>query len=548
MLRTGGQAVVDVLKANAVETVFGMPGVHNLAVYDALLDSGIRHLSARHEQGAAFMADGYARASGDIGVCLCTSGPALLNTATSLGTAYSDSSPVLCVASQIPLDAVGREKGYIHECRDQLACVEAVTGWSGSASTVAAVPELLHEAIVQMRSGRPRPVAVEIPCDVLDAESDIRQSSCVPVDIPRRQPEDTQISAAVDLLSQARRPLIWVGGGMIISGGHDELVGLAEHIQAPVFSTVLGKGAIPGDHPLSAGSAMVHPAAKPLLDSCDCLLAIGTRFTQEETLDWTLPIPESLIHIDIDQNECGRNYRPAVFVHGDARQSLRALNAQMARLPARDEPQRRIEVAEMRNRIVDDCRQIAPQGVQLVETLRDALPRETVVVSDLTLAAYWCRRLLDIFEPRTNIYPWGFCTLGFGVPAAIGAKAARPDRPVVLLSGDGGFQFNNQELAVAVECQLPIVVLLFNNSGYGVLQPQQQLRYGRSLGAELRNPDFVALARAYGAESRQVTRCTDLGPAVQTAVASGQTWVLEITFPVPLPVMEPAMQALHAAQ
>jgi len=544
---TGGQAVVGALRANAVETVFGMPGVHNLAVYDALLDAGIRHVSARHEQGAAFMADGYARASGRIGVCLCTSGPALLNTATALGTAYCDSSPVLCVASQIPLDAIGREKGYIHECRDQLACVDSVTGWTACARTVECVPELLHEAFVRMRTARPRPVAVEIPCDVLDAASEAVSDAIPQAVVSRPEPEDEQISAASDLLSHARRPLIWVGGGVITSGAGDELAWLAEHIQAPVCSTVLGKGALPGDHRLSAGAAMVHPAAKTLFESCDCLLAVGTRFTQEETLDWSLPVPESLIHIDIDAAECGRNYRPAVFVHGDARQSLRALNARLARLPAGDDPDRIAEIADIRNRIIDDCRQTAPQGVRLVETLRDALHRETVVVSDLTLAAYWCRRLLDMYEPRTNIYPWGFCTLGFGVPAAIGAKAARPDRPVVLLSGDGGFQFNNQELAVAVESELPIVVLLFNNNGYGVLKPQQQSRYGRSLGADLNNPDFVALARAYGAQSRQITSCDELGPAIAAAMESGRTWVLEITFSVPLPVMEPAMRALHAA-
>ena len=546
MQMTGGEAVVHALKVHDVDTVFGIPGAHNLALYEALLDAGgIRHIVARHEQGAAFMADGYARASGKVGVCLCTSGPAVLNAVTSLGTAYCDSSPVLCIASEIPSKMIGKEKGFIHECRDQLACLRPVTTWCRLAREVPTIPGMLQEAFLKMQEGRPRPAALEIPCDVLDASDNVEIPE--PATWVRRQPSSESIEKAAQLLSQSRRPVIWAGGGLISSGASAELRELAERLQAPIFTTILGRGSIAGDHPLSAGSAMVHPAAREFVASCDVMLAVGTRFTEEEAIGWTLRLPDNLIHVDIDPQEMGRNYPPTVAVVGDARESLRQLNGSLDAMQTKVMEARDGEVARLRQQIVDDCRQIAPQGVELVETLRSALPREAIIVSDLTLAAYWCRRLLDVYEPRTSIYPWGFCTLGFGVSAGIGAKAARPERPVVVISGDGGFLFNCQELATAVQFQLPIVVLLFNNNSYGVLKPQQQVRYGRTLGVDLVNPDFVALAESFGCRGLRVTSLDQLGPAVSQALESDRTWVIEITCDVPLQIMEPGPRSLHAA-
>lgn len=545
MRMTGGEAVVRSLEANGVTTVFGIPGTHNLAIYDALLDSDIRHVTARHEQGAAFMADGYARASGQVGICLCTSGPAILNAAASLGTAYCDSSPVLCVASQIPSDGIGKEKGYIHECRDQLACLQPVTAWCERADTVTAIPDVLHKAFTIMQTGRPRPVAIEVPCDILDAVDEVTTFAAAGID--RLSPPPEQIEQAFSLLTTARRPLIWSGGGVILSDASDELRQLAEHLQAPVCTTVQGKGALAADHPLLVGSGVVHPIGEEFLRQCDVMLAVGTRFTQEDTNNWTLPLPKSLIHIDVDAEEHGRNYAPEVTLLGDARESLRALYARFLSGPARHGTNRVAEVANVRRRILEDCRDIAPAGVELISTLRDALPRDTLVVSDLTLAAYWCRRLLDVYEPRTNIYPWGFCTLGFGLSAAIGARVACPDRPLVVITGDAGFQFNIQELATAVECELQMVVLLFNNSGFGVLKPQQLARYERTLAADLMNPDFVALAQAYGVSAKRVSSLDQLGPAVSAAINSGRTTVLEVTADIPLPVMEPAARDWHNA-
>ena len=274
------------------------------------------------------------------------------------------------------------------------------------------------------------------------------------------------------------------------------------------------------------------------------MLAVGTRFTEEESLGWSIPMPESLIHIEIDEEEIGRNYVPTVAVVGDARESLRLLNERLGSELPHNDFDRTAEIAELRQEIIHDCTDIAPEGVGLVQTLRTALPRETVIVSDLALAAYWCRRLLDMYEPRTHIYPWGFCTLGFGVPAGIGAKVARPDRPVVVIAGDGGFMFNCQELSIAVQFDVPIVVLIFNNQGFGVMKPQQVARYGRTLAVDLKNPDFSALARAFGLEGRRVTTLDELRPTVAEAVELDQGCVIDVALDVPLPIIEPGPRSL----
>lgn len=546
MRMTGGEAVVRSLAAHNVDTVFGIPGTHNLAIYDALREAtGIRHILARHEQGAAFMADGYARASGEIGVCVSTTGPAALNTLASLGTAFSDSSPVLCIASQIPAEGIGLDKGYLHECQDQLGSFAPVTKWRARADTVESIPGVMREAFAQMQSGRPRPTAVEVPCDTLDAYDDVTIPAPAAVDRPAPDPE--RVEQAARLLKTARRPVIWTGGGVISSNAGAELRQLAERLQAPIFTTVLGKGAVADDHPLAAGATILHPAARAFLAESDLMLAVGTRFTEEESDRWGLCLPGSLIHIDVDPEEIDRNYPATVGVVGDARAALQMINGQLQDLQKQDSGGD-AGIAEMRQKVWRYCQERAPEGVELVQTLRKALPRETIVVSDLTVAAYWCRRLLDIYEPRTNIYPWGFCTLGFGLPAAIGAKVARPDRPVVALCGDGGFLFNCQELAAAVQSDVPIVTLVFNDSAYGVLRPQQEVRYGQAHAVDLVNPDFVGLARSFGVDGCRVTSIEQLGPAIAKAIEADRSTLIELPGRLPWPIMEPSARMFEADQ
>ena len=543
---TGGEAVVRSLAAHNVDTVFGIPGTHNLGIYEALrATGGIRHILARHEQGAAFMADGYARASGEVGVCISTTGPAALNTLASLGTAFSDSSPVLCIASQIPAEGIGLDKGYLHECQDQLGSFAPVTKWRARADTVEAIPGVMREAFAQMLSGRPRPTAVEIPCDTLDLRDEVTIPA--PAEVNRPAPDPEQVEQAARLLRAARRPVIWAGGGVITSDAGAELRRLAERLQAPIFTTVLGKGAVADDHPLAAGATILHPAARAFLAESDLMLAVGTRFTEEETDRWGLCLPDSLIHIDIDSDEIDRNYPATVGVVGDARAALQLINTQLQDL-GRQENGSAAGIAKLRQKVWRYCQARAPEGVELVQTLRKALPRDTIIVSDLTVAAYWCRRLLDIYEPRTNIYPWGFCTLGFGLPAAIGAKVARPDRPVVVLCGDGGFLFNCQELAVAAQFDVPIVALVFNDAAYGVLRPQQEVRYGHAHAVDLVNPDFVALAGAFGVDGCRVTSIEQLGPAVAKAIEADRSALIELPGTLPWPIMDPSARMFEGEQ
>ena len=411
------------------------------------------------------------------------------------------------------------------------------------ADTVDAIPALMREAFAQMLTGRPRPTALEIPCDTLDDSADLTITAAASAH--RLAPESEQIEQAARLLRAARQPVIWAGGGAIGSNAGDELRQLAERLQAPVFTTVLGKGVLPEDHPLAAGNALLHPASRAFLAECDLMLAVGTRFTEEETDRWALRMPDSLIHIDIDPEEIDRNYPATVGIVADARAALQQISARLHDV-RRQQSDQAAGIADLRQRIWRYCQARAPEGVELVHTLRTALPRDAIIVSDLTVAAYWCRRLLDIYEPRTFIYPWGFCTLGFGLPAAIGAKVARPERPVVVLCGDGGFMFNCQELAAAVQYDLPLVVIVFNDSAYGVLRPQQEVRYGGAHEVDVVNPDFVALAGAFGVDGCRVDSIEQLGPTVAKAIEADRTTLIELPGTLPWPIMDPSARMFEA--
>ena len=524
-LMTGGAAVVQSLNAHGVDTVFGIPGTHNLAIYEALHDvPSIRHIVARHEQGAAFMADGYARASGKEGVCFCTTGPAALNLLASMGTAYSDSIPLFAICSQIPGRHIGLEKGYLHECRDQLSCFRPVTKWCRHVDSVSEIPLAIQEAFRQMRTGRARPVAIEVPFDVLDREDLVTLARAQPV--THLEPAADRIDEAVRLLAAARRPCIWVGGGVVQSGATDALEELANKLQAPVFTTALGKGAIPDDHPLALGNTMLVEASREYLMNADLLLAVGTRFTELETERWQLPLPRPLIHVDIDASELRRNYPIDLGIVGDARLTLEALCIRCASVVS--SANRGLEVSELRREIRAECERVSLDTVEIVDAIQRATPRNTKFACDLTVAVYWSFLLLRLYGPRSYFYPWGFCTLGFGLSAGIGAKLACPDHPVVVLTGDGGLLFNVQELATAAQLGLSLVVVVFNDNSYGVLKPQQEMKYGRSIGVDLKNPDFPDLARAFGVAGKRVHSVQELEAAIAHGLEEGGCWLIEM--------------------
>jgi acetolactate synthase-1/2/3 large subunit len=534
--RTGGEWLVDALRAEGVRHVFGIPGVHNLAIYDALLrQSEITHVLARHEAGAAFMADGYARASGAPGVVVVTTGPGATNTLTPLVESYAGSMPVLVVMSDIASHLVGREVGALHEVPNQIDCFKPVTRWAEAVTESAAIPTTVHGAFDLLRTGRPGPIAISIPNDFLTARFETSPRSGG--GHGRRPPcHVDEIREAASRLGGASKPLVIAGGGVIAAGAEGELSFLARRLGAPVITSVMGRGAISERDPLWHGVLPNSRATEAIIKAADVILAVGCRFAHRSTqgllLNLSFDPSQTLIHLDLDPTVIGRLFKPQLPIVGDAKDGLarilQALGPGTART-AWDHPWRQ------GLRSAANSRHTA-QIAGLIETLRAALPDDTIVVNDQTGINYWMEWHFPVLLPRTFLYPVGSATLGYGVPAAIGAKIARPDRPVICVVGDGGFMYSVNELATAVKYQLPIVFLVMNDDRYGAIKwLQQTLFEGRWGEVDLANPDFPALARAFGARGERVAGVDSLGPAIKTALAADGPTVLELRMTIDPP-------------
>lgn len=493
---TGAELAIAMLEANGVETVFGIPGVHTLALYDALAASRIRHVLARHEQGAGFMADGYARASGKPGVALVITGPGVTNIATPIGEAYTDSSPVLVLSSNNRREHIDAMRGSLHDLKDQRAVMAAVTKWTSRVMRAADVPVALNEAFRQITSGRPLPVHVEFPLDVLDEPAPDATLPGLARPAPL-QPDPRAIATAVDRLKQAERVVIYCGGGAVHAGARDAIVALVERLGAPVVTSYMGKGAIPEDHPLSLG-ALWSPgnAIDEVLRAADCLVVFGSKLGAQLTYDFRLPIAPALIRVDVDERELTLNARPTVAILGDARLAAEGMVQLLAGedYTANSFPRGRIAAARAQAEATSWHAERRPY----VDALRRAIPRDGIAVTDMTQLSYVACGLYPVYEPRTYMFPSGYGTLGFALPAAIGAKIARPDVAAVAVCGDGGFQFTMSELGTAVQERLGIPIVIFNDSCYSAVKETQALtRGGRFLAVDLVNPDYVELARAY---------------------------------------------------
>jgi acetolactate synthase-1/2/3 large subunit len=527
-MRTGGEWVVDALRAEGVRHVFGIPGVHNLAIYDALLrQSNIRHVLARHEAGAAFMADGYARASGAPGVVVVTTGPGATNALTPLVESYAGSIPVLVVMSDVASDLVGRDVGALHEVPNQIECFKPVTRWAEAVTEAAAIPTTVHGAFDLVRTGRPGPIAISIPNDFLTARFDAPLRSG---GHGRRPPcHVDEIREAAQRLGRASKPLLISGGGIIAAGAEAELAGLARRLGAPVITTVMGRGAISERDPLWHGVLPNGRATDAVIRAADVILAVGCRFAHRSTqgllLNLAFSSSQTLIHLDLDPTVLGRLFKPQLPIVGDAKDGLGRMLQNLGPGQPRD-------IWDHRWR--DGLRGAAnsrytPATARLIETLRAALPDDAIVVNDQTAINYWMEWRFPVLLPRTFLYPVGSATLGYGVPAAIGAKIARPDRPVICVVGDGGFMYSVNELATAVKYRLPVVFLVMNDDRYGAIKWLQQMLFeGRWGEADLANPDFPALARAFGARGERVAGVESLGSAIETALAAEGPTVLEL--------------------
>ncbi|MBA3450917.1 MAG: thiamine pyrophosphate-binding protein, partial [Chloroflexia bacterium] len=496
---TGGQALVASLTANGVDTVFALPGVQLDGAFDALYaaQADLRVIHPRHEQAAAYMADGYARTTGKVGACMVVPGPGLLNATAALSTAYACNSPVLCVTGQIQSDLIEFGRGLLHEIPNQLGMIRSVTKYAERAMTPPEIPGLVHRAFTEIRSGRERPVEIEIPPDTLFADADVELLA--PAEPPESFAGDVEaLEQAAELLSNAKAPLIWSGGGVLGSAAWDELRRLATLLQAPVVMTANGKGALSDRDPLAQNIL----AGMELLSTADVIFAVGTRFVDPATAKWGLAPGRTVVQMDIDPEEIGRNYPVAVAIEADARAGLAAL-ADLIERDGRERPSRHTALSQLKGDVASRARETGPQADYAL-AIREGLPDEAIVVSEMTQVGYWANLAFPVYEPRTFITPGYQGTLGYGFPTSLGAKVAHPDRPVVSINGDGGFGFCLNELSTMVRHNIAAIAIVFTDDAFGnVLRIQQEQFGGRTIASDLLNPDFGKLADAFGVTGRR---------------------------------------------
>jgi thiamine pyrophosphate-dependent acetolactate synthase large subunit-like protein len=532
-VRTGGEWVVEVLRAEGVRHVFGLPGVHNLAIYDALLrQHDIAHVLSRHEQGSGFMADGYARASGRPGVVVVTTGPGATNVLTPLVESFAGSQPVLVLMSDIPAALIGKGLGALHEVPNQIECFKPVCRWAETIREGSAIPAAVERAFHLFRTMRPGPIALSLPTDLLVAKTEAHRGKPrgrLPVCDPRK------IETAARRLRAAKRPLIVAGGGVIASGGAADLTALAHRLVAPVVTSVMGRGAIPETDPFWLGVLPNYRSTQAALEQADVILAVGCRFAHRSTKGLLLNLEfkreQALIHVDIDPKVIGLMHKPAVGIVGDARDALRGLLATLGYGAAASE----WDPAWLQSQRETRWPRYTEPVDRLMRILRNALDPSAIVVNDQTGLNYWMEWHFPVLEPRTFLYPVGSATLGYGVPAAIGAKIAHPDRQVLAVLGDGGFMFSVNELATAVKYGLGIVFLVLNDQRYGAIKYLQEGIFGKYGEVDLANPDFPSMARAFGAQGVRAEGLDDLPKALDRALRHQGPTLLELRMAVDPP-------------
>ena len=529
---TGGQALVASLIANGVDTIFALPGVQLDGAFDALYGEreAILVIHPRHEQAAAYMADGYARTTDKVGVCMVVPGPGLLNATAALSTAYACNSPVVCVTGQIQSDLIEFGRGLLHEIPNQLGMIRSVTKHAERATTPPEIPGLVQRAFAEVKSGRPRPVEIEIPPDTLFATAEVELLP--PPDDPERLCGDPEsLEQATRLLSGARRPLIWSGGGVLRSGAWDELRRLAERLQAPVVMTANGKGALSDRDPLAQNIL----GGMELLREADVVLAVGTRFVDPATARWGVTPEQTIIQMDIDPEEIARNTPVRVGIEADAKAGLAALADLLEREgPAR--PTRAAELEELKRNVAARARAVGPQA-EYALAIRDALPDNGIFVSEMTQVGYWSNFAFPVYEPLTYITPGYQGTLGYGFPTSLGVKIAHPERPVVSISGDGGFGFCLNELATMALHGISAVAIVFTDDAFGNVRRIQQEQFGgRTIASDLKNPNFLKLAEAFGVTGRHADTPEKLRTTLRETIRANEPTLIVVPIgPVPNP-------------
>jgi acetolactate synthase-1/2/3 large subunit len=519
---TGGGALVAMLRRQGVNTIFALPGVQNDALFVAFYDAGeaLRVIHTRHEQGAAYMAYGYARASGKVGAYAVVPGPGLLNTTAALATAYATNAPVLCISGQIPSDLIGRGFGLLHEIPDQLGILRTLSKWAARINHPTETGKLVNEAFRQLRDGRPRPVALEMPLDVMALSAEVALPTAErPPAVTMPDPE--LIDKAAALLAGAKKPLLFVGAGSVPAA--EEVLAIAEMLEAPVVSNIGGKGILSDRHYLAQSVLAGHE----LWRDADVVLAVGTRLHQPQ-VRWGIDADLKLIRIDIDPTEVTRILKPALGIVADAKPALAALHRALGgRAPRRQSREDELEALKSRT-LAKLAERLGPQ-CEYLQAIRAELPEDGIYVEDLTQVGYVGRMAFPIYHPRTYIHSGYQGTLGSGFATALGAKVGRPDLPVVSISGDGGFMYNVQELSTAVKHGIDIVAIVFADGAYGNVRRMQKEDYGnRLIGVDLRNPQFPKMAESFGVAGVRTSTPDGLRRELAAALKRRGTTLIEV--------------------
>jgi acetolactate synthase-1/2/3 large subunit len=526
-MRTLGVYLAELLEAYGVDTIFGIPGVHTVEFYRGLPLTKIRHITPRHEQGAGFMADGYARVSGKPGVCLLITGPGLTNAATAMAQAYADSIPMLVITAVNAVGRMGSGDGWLHELKDQQQLAQGLTAFSHTVLTKDALDQALARAFAVFASARPRPVHLEIPTDIIRLPvevSAVAEAAALPL---RPAPRAESIAAAVKILNASSRPLILTGGGAI-EASHG-LALLAEKLDAPVVMTVNARGILPSDHRLAVPCNPSLSAVRDLMLEADAILAVGTEFGPTD-YDWyetgAPHLTAPLIRIDIDPEQAMRGHRAACVMVADAGASVVALLDALSVSKQGDGTER---AQKTRSRVMrEDVNRIYKASLSLLDEARATLP-DAIIIGDsaqpvyAASVAYAAPKVRSFFASAT-----GFGTLGYALPAAIGARVGAPHRPVIAVMGDGGLQFTLSEIASGVEAQTPIIILVWNNHGYGEIKNFMQSRQIEPIGVDIGTPDFIALALAFGAAAEKLHHADDLPRLLRDAVKRNGPTLIEI--------------------
>ena len=521
MKLTGAQILLECLERQGVEVIFGYPGGQVIPIYDALYDSRIRNILVRHEQGAAHAADGYARSTGKIGVCLATSGPGATNLVTGIATAYMDSVPLVAITGQVPTSLLGCDS---FQEADITGITMPITKHNYLVKDIKDLPRVVKEAFHIAGAGRPGPVLIDIAKDIT-VQTD---KANYPENIelrgykPNYVGNARQVKEALEAIQSSARPLLYVGGGVVTSGAHTELIKLAEKISAPVTPTLMGISAIPGDHPLNLGMLGMHGTAGANFAVCECdlLIAVGARFDDRVTgrIDSFAP-KAKVIHIDIDPAEIGKNVGVDIPIVGDIRMVLENLLEKL-------EPQKRPEwlkqvgAWQKEYPLTYDRDKLNPQRV--IEEISEITNGDAIICTEVGQHQMWTAQFYRFTRPRSLITSGGLGTMGFGFPAAIGAQVGNPDRLVIDIAGDGSFQMNIQELGTAVANQIPVKVVIINNFYLGMVRQWQEFFFKKRYSGTVldQNPDFVKIAEAYGANGFRITEVSQLRDTLEKAFAT----------------------------